>query len=139
MCLGVSTPHAWENVTQTCSKAPVLRGLDASELESIIQDLRSHRMPWTTATESYVRRTLSELPCVSDDSPRHTVEALKASGSFTSFSGAAIHTFVVAVSTGGVATQNVDGRGKPFADHVRLTRTNIGTLDTTRVIERLMQ
>lgn len=82
------------------------RHMRPDELELTLERLRGLHLPWSRPTEEYLRRMLSETPCLS---PSVSLETL------------------------------ADYLSRLYHRAVVPPKMNVGTLDTTRVIERLTQ
>lgn len=82
------------------------RTLTEDEIDTVVQDLRAPKLPWSIATEEYLRSVLRSCPsvCCASDLPR-------------------LSQWLLCLYNRGLVSP----------------KTNIGTLDTTRVIERLTQ
>jgi hypothetical protein len=94
--------------------------LTDDQMGVVIGRLRALHLPWSAATDSYVRRHLSSVPCAAADGS--DVDAL------AEYLARLYHRAVVAPKTN-IGTPNRGPSGGP----------GLRALDTTRVIERLTQ
>lgn len=112
--------RAWHRWIPERAAAPSARvPLTEDQIAAVTASLRSLRLPWSGATERYLTESLRTVPCL-DATPAEAADG-----------------------TSGTAAEQLDGLtqylGRLYQRAVVAPKTNIGILDTTRVIERLTQ
>lgn len=112
-CYGVCKQWKLWLTVNTLDATPLLRCPESSEILRICNRLRALKMPWDSSTESYMSTILSKRALIPHSSEKERIE-----DTLESLTAHLEHLYVRSVIT---------------------PMTNIGTLDTTRVMERMTQ